>query len=254
MSVTVAIRRHLRRLGFDVVRYSAASHPLARRKRLLDVDGISVVLDVGAHIGQYAEQLRSIGYAGRIVSFEPMTAAHEVLAAKANNDDLWQTHPIALGDRNGVEQLNIAGNSQSSSILDMRPRHAQAAPESAYVDRQPIEVRRLDSLFDWICAPDDRVFLKIDTQGYERYVLDGARACLARVATLQLEMSLMPLYEGELSADDLHRLLDAEGFRLVGLEPGFADESTGELLQVDGIFQRAPAAAEAASPPLRVAS
>jgi len=81
--------------------------------------------------------------------------------------------------------------------------------------------------------------LKIDTQGYERRVLDGAERSLESVVLLQLEMSLVPLYEGETLFHEMCPLLHQKGFRMVSIEPGMKDEKTGHLFQVDGIFQRA---------------
>jgi hypothetical protein len=85
---------------------------------------------------------------------------------------------------------------------------------------------------------DGRLFLKVDTQGYEEEVLAGADGIVNSVSAMQLEVSLAPLYQG---APDLRRILDvceSLGFHLHGLIPGFYDEKTGRLLQVDGLFLR----------------
>jgi len=46
------------------------------------------------------------------------------------------------------------------------------------------------------------------------------------------------MYEGELLFDDYLPMMRAKGYQLVHLIPGFWDRSTGELLEVDGIFHR----------------
>jgi hypothetical protein len=89
-----------------------------------------------------------------------------------------------------------------------------------------------------------RVLLKIDTQGYELEVLRGAPAMLARASAVQIEMSLAPLYEGQLLMRDLWQVLEDAGFELWTLVPVFVDPGSGRLLQVDAaFFRKGPAGA-----------
>jgi hypothetical protein len=121
----------------------------------------------------------------------------------------------------------------------MTDTHLQAAPESRLQGTQRVRVERLDAVAPALLNGDERILLKIDTQGYEEEVLAGASAIMGRVAALQLELSLVPLYSG---APSLRHLLDVcagLGFELHGLIPGFFDASRGRLLQVDGLFSRA---------------
>ena len=55
-------------------------HALARRLQIMKRAGISLVLDVGANVGQYAKIARKAGYKGQIVSFEPLGQAFSKLA------------------------------------------------------------------------------------------------------------------------------------------------------------------------------
>lgn len=209
-----------------------------RSVSLLAAHGIDVVLDVGANVGQYARSLLRMGYRGRIVSFEPSAGARLKLSANARGVPGWQVVPLGLGDFDGQSTLHIAGNSQSSSLLDMLPRHVQAAPDSAYVSTELIEVRRLDSIFTTYCRAGDRCFLKLDVQGFEQAVLRGARDSLARCIGVQLEMSFVPLYVGEATLTDMLEIMSDLGYSLMSLENGFADPASGRLLQVDGVFYR----------------
>jgi FkbM family methyltransferase len=238
MDLKWLVRRLVRRFGYDLQRYNELGDPEARRARLVRTFGVDVVLDVGANTGQFARELRRAGYAGRIESFEPQGAAVLSLRRRAAADPLWKIHRMAVGDRDGVATLNLAGNSLSSSLLEMLPAHADSAPESVYVGTEEVPTRRLDGLFEALAPAGSAVFLKIDTQGFERQVLEGASGCLHRIATLQVEMSLVPLYAGAPSFDELFGTLRGHGYELVGLEPGFAEPGTGRLLQADGLFHR----------------
>src|SRR5919108_3924453 len=88
-----AMRRWLR---LDVRRWSPAGVALARRLRILDDSGVTVVLDVGANRGQFASELRIGGYGGRIVSFEPPATAYARLQQAAADDPLWGCPPPAV--------------------------------------------------------------------------------------------------------------------------------------------------------------
>lgn len=235
------IRRLLRSIGYDIVYYRPADHALARRKWLLDRYGVKTVLDVGANSGQFAQILWEIGYRGEIVSFEPLPDAYAVLEANAAaSGRAWQARKLALGERDSRSTIHVAGNSYSSSILPMLARHERAAPESRYVRDVEIEVTRLDAIFLPAWRAGGGVYLKIDTQGYEKQVLEGAAKSLPFIDTIQLEMSLSALYEGEMLFDAMYGLLTSKGYRLVAIEPGFSDSEDGELLQVDGIFHKFP--------------
>lgn len=231
------LRKQLWKLGYDVVEYRPDLHPLARRRRLLERACIDAVLDVGANAGEFAMELRAdLGWRGRIVSFEPLAAAHAVLAGRAAADGRWDAHAFALGDGDGTARIGVAGNSYSSSLLEMLPAHVDAAPESAMVGFETVQVRRLDSVIDQVCPAPARLYLKLDVQGFERQVLAGAQATLARVRVLQLEMSLAALYAGAATFCEMHAALEARGLVLFSLEPGFARRDSGQLLQVDGLY------------------
>jgi hypothetical protein len=150
---------------------------------------------------------------------------------------------MALGATNGETEINIALNSYSSSILPMLDAHLTAAPNSAYLQREKVPLRRLDDILNDLLptTSDQTIFLKLDVQGYESHVLAGATQTLGNTAALQLEMSLLPLYEGETLMPQMHANLAAQGFELWDLEPSFRDPATGRLLQIDGIFTRSTA-------------
>lgn len=233
-----ALHRTLRCFGLELVRYDVARFPELRRPKLLQERRIGLVLDGGANEGQYADVLRRWGYEGRIVSFEPLSAARHELERRAAGDTRWETLPYALGQATGSCAFHVAGNSRSSSLLPMTSRHIAGAPASAYVAEEQVEVRRLDDLSGDFLRPEDRVWLKLDVQGYELPALRGAERTLAQVEVVECELSLVELYEGQGLLEDVRAHLDARGFGLWSIEPLFRHAATGEVLQLDGVFVR----------------
>jgi FkbM family methyltransferase len=202
---------------------------------------VDLVIDVGAASGGYGAQLREFGYTGRIVSFEPMAAAYARLEEAAAGDARWETRQSALGSKAGEATINVASNSDSSSLLPMLDAHREAAPSVDYVAQETIAVALLDDVATDVLRDAKRPFLKIDTQGFEREVLAGAPGTVEKCVGVQLELSFVPLYEGGMLVDEAVGWAYAHGFRLVGIEQGYA-APTGEILQVDGVFVRIAAA------------
>lgn len=238
-SAKQSIKQALHAMGIEAHRFHPDTSPLARLMAALRAFDIDLVIDVGANDGQFARELRAGSYSGRIVSFEPLAAAHRRLLQVSGGDPAWQVHPrCALGDRLGEIDLNIAGNSVSSSILPMLAEHSKAAPESAYLGRETAPLTTLDSVAPTYFEGAQAPFLKIDTQGYEWHVLDGALATLPKIRGIQIELSLVPLYEGQRLWRECIERLEAEGFVLWALQPVFIDPVNGRHLQWDGLFFR----------------
>jgi FkbM family methyltransferase len=232
-------KKIIKLLGFQLRRSSA--HPTSEERlvELLKKFSIELLLDVGANAGQFALGIRKAGYKGDIVSFEPLSTAHAVLKKISKEDQKWIIHPrCAIGESAGSVEVNIAGNSASSSLLPMLESHILAAPHTAYIGKESVALITLDSLAEEYKVQSKKVFIKIDTQGYEWNVISGAKSLLPYVQGLELEMSLVPLYEGQHLWREIVSKLEDEGFNLWYLEPEFINEADGRMLQMNGIFFR----------------
>lgn len=227
------VRSALRHRGHDLVR-----HPLGA---LLRRHAVTLVLDVGASEGYYGAEVRRLGHRGRIVSFEPLADVHARLARRAAPDPLWETRNIALGAHDETAHLHVGREAATSSLLTVLATTTALEPDTTVTHSETVRVHRLDALFDDLAGPTDRVFLKLDAQGAEGAILDGAAVSLGRITVLQIELSFAALYAGQPLAGELLGRLHAAGFALVGLEHGFVDPVTGRLLQADGFFERTDA-------------
>lgn len=228
----------LHKSGFEIARYNKGTIGALRRKAILEKYGVELIVDVGANTGIFGKELRQTGYTGRIVSFEPLASAFEKLTGVTEKDPKWEAFYFALGAERGKQMINISGNSHSSSFLEILDTHTSAESSASYVGQQEIKIDTLDSVFREIKGSAKEVYLKIDTQGFELNVLKGAREALRQIQTIQLEMSLRPLYAGQPLYYDLMDFLHAHDYKLIDIEPGFADLKTGALLQFDGVFRK----------------
>ncbi len=235
------LQRLARRLGYDLTPRKKAKPLEAQLTAVLEQFKIACVLDVGANAGQYGSQLRAWGYHGRIVSFEPLAAAHARLELRAASDPAWQVAPrMALGAQDGEVAIDVAAESDMSSILPQTELLRRISPGSQVIGRERVPIRRLDGLAKDYLAPDEGVFLKVDTQGFEAQVLAGACELLPRLRGIQLEMSLVRCYQGERDFRELIDDLEHAGFSPWLFFPGYFEHKLARQLQIDGVFMRAP--------------
>ena len=237
-----AIKRSAQQLargfGLDVRRHDLLACEHTRLALLLAANGVDLVLDIGANTGQWARELRRAGYAGDMISFEPLPRAHSQLKQNAIGDPKWVVaERVAVGERIAEVEINVAGNSLSSSLLPMLPMHVAGASKSAYVSSEKTPMVTLDSLIGSVIPVSrSRVFCKLDVQGYEAQVLAGAANLLNQTIGLQMEMSLAPLYKGQPLFKELLEIMARSGFEIFGFIPGFVDPASGRMLQIDGVF------------------
>ena len=234
MNIKIAILEQIKRFGINLSRYPDSD--LRRRITLLNTFNVTKIFDIGANIGQYSKLMKEIGFKGEIVSFEPLSAAFNKLQKESQKYKGWIAVNIALGDMDGETRINVSKNSYSSSLLDILPSHLEIAPEAVFIQNEIIRINKIDTIINKYSVGNDVIFLKIDTQGYEKNVIEGAKESMNKIIGIQLEMSLIPLYKGETLFPSMLSYMKDIGFELYSIENGFFDLDTGQLLQVDGIF------------------
>src|SRR5215218_10092126 len=124
------------------------------------------------------------------------------------------------------------------------------APERAKVGKvENIEVRRLDEIAKRHPALSGarRALLKTDTQGFDLEVIRGAGAFLTRTVAVQIELSVLPIYENVPCYQDVIDELTAIGFALSGLFPVTLDRDL-RVIEFDGVFVRRPVEAPVSTP------
>jgi hypothetical protein len=126
-----------------------------------------------------------------------------------------------------------------SSLLPINPVTLEAIPRAFGTGEETVALRRLDGILDRFVAPTERLFLKLDTQGSEMAILDGAAATIDRLAGMQIELSLIPLYAGEAAYLEVLRHVEARGFDAHLFTAGYFSKRLNRQLQMDGVFFRA---------------
>ena len=233
-SIKSLTNKALRSLGYELRAYDGGNPHFQEHAALMD-PRIGMIVDVGANHGQYGSRIRKILPDTPICSFEPLPDAFSELSRKAAADGHWQTFNVGLGSASSRLDFIVAGNSKSSSFLEMQDVHISAAPNSEPVYTISVQVEPLDAFLDRF---PPSVFLKIDTQGYELEVLSGAHNTLDRALYVYIEASFVELYKGSPLAHDVMARMQELGFEVRTITPGFSDIGNAKLLQADILFSR----------------
>lgn len=209
-------------------------------RELFSVLKINCVIDAGAHFGEYGQWLREIGYTGRIVSFEPVRDSYEHLCANAKGDASWMTYNLALGRASASLQINVPDYSVFASFLGATKYcNEEFGVESTAGVKETVKVVTLDSLFahtvSGLRAP--RVYLKMDTQGYDLEVLGGASVSMPNILALQSEVSVKPIYEGMPNWTDAIGVCKSLGYEVSGLYSVNRDKNLS-VIEFDCVMHR----------------
>lgn len=212
-------------------------------RKVFDAYDIDCVLDVGANTGQFHDLLRDrVKYDGPIHSFEPVSANVSTLRARAASDPAWRIWPWALGRASHTDTITVYSSPGLSSLLpaDLEAMH-KLLPRSDTVatGTEQVIVRRLDEVFAEVTAEWGvrNVFLKLDTQGYDLDVIEGARATLASVAALQTELSVLPIYERIPDYRVALKRLNELGYAISGIFPVTHDHAL-RIIEMDCVMVR----------------
>ncbi len=229
----------LRKLGYEIKRVSKSAPSLMS---FLRDRGVDLVLDIGANRGQFGKLLREEGYSGTILSFEPVKEMFDALKNTAvrdgsKNGSLWRVFNCGLSDAAGEADINVSENSVFSSLHSLTSTAEGFDRTARVVEKQRIALRRLDEFSGELDGR--RAFLKIDTQGHERQVLDGAGGLLRQLCGVQLELPITPLYQSTWTIADALKYMEERGFaicQITAVNKHTLDPSA--FVDLDAIFRR----------------
>lgn len=229
------IRRVAQRFGYLVVEWPG---PGLRRdlRRAINVAGIDLVLDVGAHDGEFGAELRHLGYKGAIVSFEPSPEQLDRLRVRAAAEQNWSVQALALSSSAGTATLHRYADGHFDSLHHGEARGGRFAAGLALQSEIVIKTVRLDAVWNDVVRSGATVLLKVDTQGHDLKVIEGAGDRLANVALIQCEVAETPLYEGAPTLGDVLARLRPAGFSLASLEPVSRGPDHLTVIEFDCLF------------------
>jgi FkbM family methyltransferase len=232
------IKNFLRNRGYEI-------RPIDTHQEQIDLvnynwlrnKNINTILDIGASFGQYATKARKIFPDAHIISFEAIPASFEILKEKLGNNKSHSFHNLALSNYRGETVFRISSNSGSSSLLEMNDVHKTNYPESKDIREITIPCDKLDNVLQ-NTPLNEKVLMKLDVQGAEKLVLEGAEETLKKVDIIFSEKNFTELYKGNVSFSELSKYLYERGFAVIGIENVSQSPIDGSFLQADAYFER----------------
>jgi FkbM family methyltransferase len=225
--VTSTIRSWLR--DKLIARLDVPDIPLALRRLAGRSFTPELIFDVGAFRGDFARSALAVWPNARIACFEPLPHGAQQIVDLKRRFPRIDLHAAVVGaeEKDGVE-MRVA-NASSTMLPDAHNADyplktfpqttVDAAVRNAYQGR----------------APD---LLKLDVQGYELRVLEGAEKSLGGVRAILSELSLLDIHQGVPLLDEMLSWLSKRGFVAYDLCGMTRRPLDGALWQIDMIFLR----------------
>ena len=230
------IKNIFKKFGLEIKKYNPQDDFNFLITRCIKKFQIDCFWDVGANIGQTGESIRKHGYTGNILSFEPQEEAYKKLLKNSFNDPKWKIYEKCGLGQNGLKKINISKNSVSSSFLEMENLHIDKNPESKFIKKEEVKIISLSEVFNKEKNSFKKNFLKIDTQGYEKEVLDSGENILDNFIGISCEISVQPLYKNEAKFLDIINYLNTKGFEIYSVHNSYYEIDYGQTFSVDIVF------------------
>lgn len=134
------------------------------------------VIDVGAHVGCFTvRSSRLVGKEGKVIAIEPSASNFSLLLRNIEINQLINAQALncGLGEVSGRNELLLTRHGHSNTIFSSSSRW------ETIVGKETIEVKTLDQIVEELELKSVE-FLKIDTEGVELGVLNGAKQTLRR--------------------------------------------------------------------------
>lgn len=242
----------MKNVGESESRNSEYKKKYTREKLLQELvgEGGVVVFDIGAHFGESVAYIRNLLPQSEIYSFEPDPDSFGILSAE-NIPGVYYFN-LALSDNDGEavfyrnrishtnSLLRVNAHSQDSIALSReREKNAESVLEGVNVEIT-VPTQKLDT-FCHAHKIDHIDLLKIDVQGAERAVLQGAADILERTKVIVLEISFFDYYEKSSSFLDVESLLLPFGFRLFSISEISNNPMNGRTDWAEVIYKRSGA-------------
>lgn len=207
--------------------------------------GVDCVLDVGANVGQYASSLRRFGYEGHIVSFEPVPEFAEKLLQRSAADTKWHVIPAALATYDGQIEMRVQATFTSAltKSSDFGTETFKTLRNHEQDELRTVPVYRLDSILaeilGFIGIEDERsrIYLKMDTQGFDLEAFRGVGKYMDLIVAMQSELAVKKIYEGMPGMTEAIAEYQKAGFEINGLFP-VSIQPGGQVVEFDGIFTK----------------
>ena len=227
-------------VGYDIVKKHKTLKLQWHLESLLDDLKINTVIDAGANIGQYGKFLRKIGFSGEIHSFEPVKRYYDQLLDASKNDDNWFAYHYALGREEGSQDINV--NQSMSSFHEFSDDYPDNHTQNIGRNIETVKISTLDIFITKLFSKnidDKKIYLKMDTQGFDLEVFMGGLNNMAAIQALQSEVALKKLYKNMPGFSESIDAYSNHGFDITGFFPVSRNKKSKVIIELDCVMVNA---------------
>lgn len=213
--------------------FSALQHLLAEVSE-------PIIFDVGAHHGQTSREFRKLFPTSTIYAFEPFKESFELLRRNTASDTRTQAFNYGLSDREDLQSFHLNPSAATNSLLQTHELGSDVWGKGFLETREIVQAqfKTIDSV---VAALQIRRIdlLKLDVQGAESLVMDGAAATCSRgmIRLIYSEIITQPTYKNQKRLDAALSSFYNNKFDLYNIY-NMSLTAEGRLRQVDAIFTK----------------
>jgi FkbM family methyltransferase len=224
-------------LGYELVKIKKGGSINSHLKKLIDLYQIDLIIDVGANKGQFGQLIRKLGYKGDILSFEPVLSSFELLKDRSKNDPKWEVFQLGLGDKKEQREINTFNSSDFSSLLTPSVKGKELFDKIRVGSTELIEIDTLDNILtDLKISRTRKIFLKMDTQGYDMHVFSGAKNSIDGIVVLLSEISITQIYDGMTNYHNALMEFERNDYAVSALFPVSHNENDLSVIELDCVM------------------
>ncbi|BAV07192.1 methyltransferase, FkbM family [Filimonas lacunae] len=236
------IRSFLQKFGYDITKYVPPYVPGVLDQKALEGEfkwlqdqQFKSIVDIGSNEGQFLEKARILFPEATIHAFEPLPGAFQKLQSNFSTDKNIRFYNLGLGDTKGQLEFHQNEYTPSSSFLSMEATHHANFDYAVDTQKITVDIDLLDNVLGngQLSQP---LLVKIDVQGFEDKVINGATRVLAQASMVICELSFTRLYQNQPLFDDVYKKLTSMGFLYAGNMEQLHSTQNNGVLQADGIF------------------
>ena len=236
------LQKLLKLFGYKITKFNTVDTvDLDKMTTLLINKKEPIIFDVGANYGQSIERYKKLYQNSQIHSFEPDKKQYEKIENKFKDDETVHYNNVGIADKAGTLEFNVNATPGHSSFKNIVADTTWLKKRSLTVgvDSKKYTLKKFQSkiiTLDDYCEEkkiEQIDILKLDVQGFEDKVLEGAQKLLkaSKIKLIQLELIFTEIYEKPLSIYDVEKFLIPNKYKLFGIS------NAGSLIS-DYIYQQ----------------
>ena len=177
------------------------------------------LIDVGAHKGEFLENIIKINSIKRFYAFEPQVSIFRILKRNFSNNKKVKLINMGLSERpsNKIIYINKLSSTSTMSKFNKKSKYLKfknmlTRSKKNYIDKYPVKTSSIDIFFKKIKFKN--CLLKIDVEGFEYNVLKGGKSKIGEVNYILIENQFGNLYENK-SFNEIKNYLYKKNFRVL---------------------------------------